>query len=209
MSLMVKICGITRMEDAQAAIDAGADALGFMFYKPSKRFITPGEAAKIIDHIPAHIDRVGVFVNADEETIRDAATLSGINAAQFHGEEFPDFCEQFRPLKIWKAFRIENERSLDVVRRFDKSDAWLLDSYVKGSRGGTGHTFNWDLAVAAKDNGRPIILAGGLTPGNIGEAVSKVQPFGVDVSSGVESSPGLKDAGMIHSFVKAAKGAAQ
>ena len=195
------------MEDAQAAIDAGADALGFMFYEPSKRFITPDDAAKIIEHVPDDIDTVGVFVNADEQVIRSTVKASGVNAVQFHGEEFPEFCEQFRPLKIWKAFRIESERSLQVVRKFPNADAWLLDSYVKGSHGGTGHTFNWDLAVDAKDGGQPIILAGGLTADNIGDAVAKVRPFGVDVSSGVESSPGIKDAHMIQAFVKNAKGA--
>lgn len=208
MSLMVKICGITRPEDARAAIDAGADALGFMFYEPSKRFITPETAAKIIANVPPSIDRVGVFVNADEPAIRTAIQKSGINVVQFHGEEFPDFCEKFRPMKIWKAFRMENEHSLTVVRRFKRTDAWLLDSYVKDAHGGTGETFNWDLAIKAKEEGRPVILAGGLASGNVGEAVSKVQPFGVDVSSGVESAPGIKDADLIRSFVYAAKTAA-
>jgi phosphoribosylanthranilate isomerase len=207
MSLMVKICGITRLEDARVAVDAGADALGFMFYEPSKRFVKPENAARIIAGVAASVDRVGVFVNADEDTVRCAIEVSGINVIQLHGEEVPGFCEKFGPLKIWKAFRVENEESLAGVRRFNNVDAWLLDSYVKGSHGGTGETFNWDLAIKAKENGRPIILAGGLVPENIGEAVRKVRPYGVDVSSGVESAPGIKDAGKIRAFIRAAKAA--
>jgi phosphoribosylanthranilate isomerase len=194
------------MDDAQAAIEAGADALGFMFYEPSKRFITPENAAKIIASVPPSVDRVGVFVNADAEAIRHAVEVSGINVIQFHGEEAPEFCERFRPLKIWKAFRMENEKSLEAVRRFKTADAWLLDSYVKGAHGGTGETFNWDLAIDAKKNGRPVILAGGLVPDNVGEAVRRVQPYGIDVSSGVESAPGIKDPDKIRAFIRSAKG---
>lgn len=208
MSLMVKICGITRLEDAQAAVEAGADALGFMFYEPSKRFILPEKAAEIIRNISSSVDSVGVFVNSDEDTVRHAVEVSGINVVQFHGEEFPEFCEAFRPLRIWKAFRMENERSLDLVRRFRNADAWLLDSYVKGAHGGTGETFNWDLAIEANTNGQPVILAGGLVPSNVGEAVRKVHPHGIDVSSGVESEPGIKDADKIRAFVRSAKNAA-
>ncbi len=195
------------MDDAQAAIDAGADALGFMFYEPSKRFITPANAAEIITLVPASVDRVGVFVNADAETIRHAVEVSGINVIQFHGEESPGFCGTFRPLKIWKAFRMENEKSLEAVRQFRNADAWLLDSYVQGAHGGSGETFNWDLAMEAKKNGRPVILAGGLVPFNVAEAVRKVQPYGIDVSSGVESAPGIKDPDKIRAFIRAAKAA--
>jgi len=208
MSLMVKICGITRPEDARAAIDNGADALGFMFYEPSKRCITPENAAKIIASVPSTVNRVGVFVNADEETIRHAVEVSGINVIQFHGDELPEFCERFRPLKIWKAFRMENADSLKLPRQFDQADAWLLDSYVKGAHGGTGETFNWDLAIEAKEGGQPVILAGGLVPENVANAVHQVRPYGIDVSSGVESAPGVKDAGKIRAFVRAAKNAA-
>jgi len=205
MSLLVKICGITRLEDALAAVEAGADALGFMFYEPSKRFITPEQAAGIIANVPSSIRRVGVFVNADEPTIRRTANVSGIDVIQFHGEEFPKFCESFRPFTIWKAFRMENEQSLDVVRRYRDADAWLLDSHVNGVHGGTGETFNWNLAIEAKKNGRPVILAGGLNPANVGQAVREVQPYGIDVSSGVESAPGIKDRDKIRLLVNAAK----
>lgn len=207
MSLMVKICGITRREDAQAAVAAGADALGFMFYEPSKRHITPENAARMIAEIPVAVERVGVFVNADEATIRQAVEISGINVIQFHGDEVPEFCERFRPLKIWKAFRMENADSLRMLPQFDQADAWLLDSYVKGVHGGTGETFNWDLAIEAKALGRPVILAGGLVAENVGDAVRQVQPYGIDVSSGVESRPGIKDEDKIRAFIQAAKGA--
>ena len=204
MSVRVKICGITSIDDAQAAVEAGADALGFMFYKPSPRYLTPEEAGAIIRELPAHVARVGVFVDADEATIHNTATTAGLDTLQFHGNEPPDFCTQFE-LRTIKAFRVKDGESLGQLADY-RTDAWLLDSYVQGALGGTGERFNWDLALTAKRLGHPILLAGGLTPDNAGEAVEQVVPFGLDVSSGVEAAPGRKDAAKVATLIANAKG---
>ena len=201
MRTKVKICGITRLPDALAAVEAGADALGFMFFEGSKRYITSAAAAQIIRALPPFVAKVGVFVNARAETVRAIIAECGLDTLQFHGEETPEFCRQFAPLKVVKAFRIQNAESLKPLPDY-AVDAWLLDSHVPGLRGGTGEKFNWDLACQAKELGRPVILAGGLTPENIADALQQVWPFGVDVSSGVESAPGLKDAGLVRRFVE-------
>lgn len=200
MHTKVKICGITRLPDALAAVEAGADALGFMFYEGSKRNLSPAAAAAIIRALPPFVAKVGVFVNASAETVRAVVTECGLDTLQFHGEETPEFCRQFAPLKVIKAFRIQDAASLKPLPDF-AVDAWLLDSYVAGQRGGTGERFNWELAAQAKELGRPVILAGGLTPENVADAVQQVWPFGVDVSSGVETAPGQKDAGLVQRFV--------
>lgn len=201
MRTKVKICGLTRLPDALAAVEAGADALGFMFFAGSKRNIAPAAAAQIIRALPPFVAKVGVFVNASAETVRATIAECGLDTLQFHGEETPEFCRQFAPLKVVKAFRIQNADSLKPLPEY-AVDAWLLDSYVAGQRGGTGEKFNWDLAAQAKELGRPVILAGGLTPENVADAVQQVWPYGVDVSSGVESAPGQKDAGMVRRFVE-------
>ena len=205
MRVKVKICGVTNFDDALAAVDAGADALGFMFYEPSPRNVPVKVAADIIRQLPPFVAKVGVFVNAVEESVRRAIDECGIDTLQFHGDETPEFCRRFLPLKIYKAFRVENLESLAALPGY-WTDAWLLDSFVDGKPGGTGAKFNWDLAVESKKLGRPIILAGGLTPENVADAVRKVQPFAVDVSSGVESSPGKKDHSKVRRFIAAAKG---
>ena len=201
MRTKVKICGITRLPDALAAVEAGADALGFMFFAGSKRNLAPAAAAQIIRALPPFVAKVGVFVNASAETVRAIIAECGLDTLQFHGEETPEFCRQFAPLKVVKAFRIQNAESLKPLPDY-AVDAWLLDSHVPGLRGGTGEKFNWDLACQARELGRPVILAGGLTPENIADALQQVWPFGVDVSSGVESAPGLKDAGLVRRFVE-------
>ncbi len=183
-----------------AAVEAGADALGFMFFEGSKRYLTPPAAAAIIRALPPFVAKVGVFVNATAETVRATVAECGLDTLQFHGEETPEFCAQFAPLKVVKAFRIQEAASLDPVPGF-AVDGWLLDSHVAGQRGGTGERFNWDLAVQAKELGRPIILAGGLTPENVADAIQQVWPFGLDVSSGVESAPGQKDVGLMRRFL--------
>lgn len=203
MSVRVKICGITRLEDALAAVEAGADALGFMFYEPSPRHIGFGAAGEIARQLPPFVARVGVLVNPTEEWVRRAIEGGGLDTLQFHGEESPEFCARFA-LKQIKAFRIRNENSLLACHRYP-GRAWLLDSYVPGQLGGTGATFNWELAAKAKESNRHIILAGGLTPENVAAAVRQVRPYGVDVSSGVESRPGQKDAERMRAFVRAAK----
>jgi phosphoribosylanthranilate isomerase len=205
MSAIVKICGITNVADARAAADAGADMIGLMFYEPSPRHITVAAAAEIVRAVPPHVARVGVFVNPSEELVMRAISGCGLSILQFHGDEPPDFCLQFGLMSV-KAFRIRNAESLKAIPEYH-TDAWLLDAHINDKLGGTGEKFNWDLAVEAKKLGRPIFLAGGLTPDNVAEAVRKVQPYAVDVSSGVESSPGKKDHEKVKAFIKAAKGA--
>jgi phosphoribosylanthranilate isomerase len=205
MQLRIKICGITNLDDALAAADAGADALGFMFYEGSPRRVPLQTAARISRALPPFLARVGVFVDAPEPLVHQAIAECGLDALQFHGAEPPEFCRRFNRACI-KAFRVRDHDSLALLPPYDTS-AWLLDSCVPGQSGGTGVKFNWDLARDAKRLGRPIILAGGLTPENIAEAIAYVRPFGVDVSSGVESAPGKKDPAKLRAFLQAARGA--
>ncbi len=203
MSVTVKICGITNLEDARAAAEAGADAIGFMFYAPSPRSISFETVEEIARELPPTVAKVGVFVNPEEDLVRTAIARCGLNILQFHGEESSDFCRQFRVMSL-KAFRIKDTLSLGLLSTY-QTDAFLLDSDIAGKQGGTGETFNWDLAVEAKQFGKPIFLAGGLTPENVADAIRQVRPFGVDVSSGVESSPGKKDHAKVRAFIKAVK----
>lgn len=198
----VKICGITNLEDALAAAEAGADALGFVFYPESPRFIDPGKARAIIARLPVFITSVGVFVDESEELIRRIIREGGIQVLQFHGSESPVLCTRFREKAI-KAIRIKDEQSIREMQMYD-IDTFLLDTMVEGTSGGTGKPFNWKYAEMAKEHGR-IILSGGLNPSNVGDAVRQVWPYGVDVSSGVETSPGKKDHKKIAEFVKEAK----
>lgn len=205
MSVKVKICGLTNLADAEAAVAAGADLLGFIFASASPRRMTVTAVADIARHLPAHVVRVGVFVNPSEDSVHQAIGECGLGLLQFHGEESPEFCTGFGIMSM-KAFRVRDEFSLQALRNYP-TDAWLLDTYAEKQLGGTGQTFNWELAVAARELGKPIFLAGGLTPENVANAVRRVQPFAVDVSSGVEISPGRKDHAKISAFVQAAKGA--
>jgi phosphoribosylanthranilate isomerase len=205
MNITVKICGITRLEDAMAAVEAGADWLGFMLYEKSPRAVTLGQVEQIATQLPAAIMRVGVFVDPAEELVWEAIE-AGVNALQFHGEESPEFCHKFG-LKTIKAFRVRDASSLIPLSAYE-TEAWLLDSYVPGKLGGTGAKFNWALATEAKKLGNSIILAGGLTPDNVRDAVAMVRPFAVDVSSGVEMAPGKKDHGKMKAFVEAARAGA-
>ena len=200
MSTRVKICGITNLADAKVAVEAGADALGFNFYEKSPRYVSLKTAAAISKQLPPFVMRVGVFVNAPEELVLRAISEVGLTMLQFHGDEPPEFCAQFGLMSI-KAFRIRDGESLKQIPHY-QTDAYLLDAYSAEARGGTGEKFNWDLAVAAQKFGKPIFLAGGLTPENVAEAVRKVRPFGVDVSSGVEAAPGKKDHAKIRAFIK-------
>lgn len=208
MSVRIKICGITNLEDALAAVDAGADALGFVFHPGSPRRLTPDQTAAITRALPPSVPRVGVFVDAQSTAVHEAIRVAGLNVLQFHGDESPEFCSRFTPCEVWKAFRIQDAASLDRLRDYPGVNAWLLDSYVAGRPGGTGAVFNWDLAREATRSGKPLILAGGLTPENVAEAIRHVRPFGVDVSSGVESAPGRKDPDKLRSFIAAARCAA-
>ena len=204
--MRVKICGLTNLPDALAAVEAGADALGFMFYDRSLRHISVKAAADIIRALPPLVSTVGVFVDASAEVINEALAACRLSAVQLHGSERPEFCRRLR-CPVIKAFRIEGPQSLEAIRAYETT-AWLLDSFVPGKMGGTGVRFNWDLAARANTWGRPVILAGGLTPENVASAVKQVRPFAVDVSSGVEIDPGKKDSGKMRAFVAAAKIAA-
>ncbi len=203
-ALKIKICGLTNLEDAEAAVRAGADALGFVFYPRSPRAVTVEQAAEIVRRLPPLVSKVAVLVNPSEELIVKALE-SGMDTLQFHGEETPEQCRRW-PVKVIKAFRVEDESSLLACRPFDR-EAWLLDSFVEGSAGGTGKTFNWELAARARQWHPWIILAGGLHERNVGQAVRAVRPYAVDVSSGVELKPGKKDLEKLAAFIAAARAA--
>jgi phosphoribosylanthranilate isomerase len=202
----VKICGITSYEDARAAVEAGADALGFVFYEKSPRFINPVRAAGIISRLPPFIQTVGLFVNEETEQVNWTADYCGIDVVQLHGDETPEECLEVKR-RVIKAFRIQKIISIAPLEKYQdyQVSGYLLDAWSPDAYGGTGRTFNWELAQAARQYG-PVILAGGLTPENIAEAIRVVNPYGVDVSSGVESAPGKKDAEKVHEFIRAAKG---
>jgi len=205
VDVKVKICGITSVADAEAAVQAGADAVGLMFCAGSPRHVAMETARDIARRLAPFVMRAGVFADPDPSEVFAAMRLCELNLLQFHGAETPAFCQQFGLMTI-KAFRVQNAESLRLMGAYH-THAFLLDSYVAGQPGGTGETFNWDLACEAKKLGKPIFLAGGLTPQNVAEAVRRVEPFGVDVSSGVEQSPGKKDAKKMQDFIAAVRGA--
>ena len=205
MPVWVKICGLTNVADALAAAAAGADALGFMFYEPSRRNLSPVAAAEIIRELPSFIAKVGVFVNPTMEFVHSTIETSRLDTLQFHGEETPEFCAQFG-LPVFKAFRVKDRSVLAQCANF-RDCAWLLDSHVDGALGGTGVAFDWDVAVEATKLHPQVILAGGLKVETVADAVRRVRPHGVDVSSGVEAAPGRKDANAVRRFIAAAKAA--
>lgn len=200
----IKICGITNIEDALKVVELGADALGFVFYEKSPRKTTKEKAKEIISSLPKEVVKVGLFVDELEERVNEITSYCNFDILQFHGDETPDYCKKF-PQKIIKAFRIKDKESLVNIPKYEV-DYYLLDAYSQVAPGGTGRTFNWELAIEAKKFERPIILSGGLNPENIIEAIEKVSPFGVDVSSGVESSPGKKDHKKLKEFITKVKG---
>ena len=196
--IKVKICGITNKEDALYAAGCGADALGFIFYEKSPRYIEPDNAKTIIATLPPFVTTVGVFVNKDFNDIRDITLLTGVTVVQLHGDESPSYCNLVEG-KLIKAIRVKNYSSIEGLKKYDV-DAFLLDSFDKNSFGGSGLTFDWKLAEKAKQYGK-IILAGGLTSDNVEEAVKKVVPYGVDVNSGVEKKPGIKNKNKVKEFI--------
>lgn len=200
----VKICGITNPEDAVAAVEAGADAIGLVFYPPSPRAVTLEQAQKVVQVVPAFVTITALFVDPDPEQVQEILDGVRIDLIQFHGNEDSSYCEQFKVPYI-KAIRVR--QASDVVAsslRFPSAQGILLDSYKPGVPGGTGETFDWSMAQnkEQKDQStKPIILAGGLNPSNVADAITQVNPFAVDVSGGVEASKGIKDHGKITEFL--------
>jgi phosphoribosylanthranilate isomerase len=194
----VKICGITRTQDARAAADAGADAIGLVFYPPSPRYLAGERAVEIRDALPPFVQTVALFVNADAAQVAQVIGRVRPSLLQFHGEETPEFCGQFG-MPYVKACRVKpGVDALEYLRPFSRAAAWLFDSYVP-EYGGVGEGFDLRLMPVVRE--RPVILSGGLSPTNVGEALRRVRPWGVDVSSGVESSKGIKDAALIAAFI--------
>jgi phosphoribosylanthranilate isomerase len=198
----VKICGNTTLDDAIAAVQGGADAVGFIFYRKSPRAVEPKAAADIVARLPPFVVPVGVFVNEDLAVVRRIMEECRIPLAQLHGDETPQYClELGRP--VIKAIRVRDQRDLERLASYQVS-GFVLDAFVEGVPGGTGVTVDWDLVSEAQMLG-PIILAGGLTPDNVVEAIRRVRPYGVDVSSGVEAAPGVKDHAKVRAFISNAK----
>jgi phosphoribosylanthranilate isomerase len=197
----IKICGITRQEDAQAAVAAGADALGFVFHEASPRSVTVSTAARIARSVPPFVTLVALFVDARPDLVNAVIADVEPDLLQFHGAETPAACEAYSRPYI-KAVRMREDVDLRAVaHEYREARGLLLDSYVPGAAGGTGVAFAWDRIP--RDLGKPIVLAGGLTPQNVGEAIAVARPYAVDVSSGVESAPGIKDSKKIAAFIAA------
>ena len=201
----IKICGITRPEDARTVARSGADAIGLVFYPPSPRAVTAQQAADIVAGLPPFVTRVALFVDETAEQIDHVLRTVAIDLIQFHGEETPEFCDQFN--RPWmKALRVRPGVDIEAFcRRYVAASAILLDAWQEGVPGGTGRQFDWELAPRAL--GRPCVLAGGLNQENVGDAVMQLCPYAVDVSGGVESSPGIKDARKIAGFIAAVRAA--
>lgn len=205
-NVRVKICGITRSEDAAAAVQAGAHALGFVFYEGSPRYVTPERAGEIIKALPAFVQSVGLFVNTGREEVQRIAAVSGIQAIQLHGDYTPEECSGYsRP--VIKVFRVKDASVLSRLEEY-RTAGMLIDAAVPGKWGGTGQSLDWHAVAAFLDNGNGdlrtrLILAGGLNPENVGRAVRLVRPYAVDVSSGVEDEPGIKNHRKIKEFMHA------
>ena len=197
----IKICAITNLEDTLNSVKAGCNALGFVFYRKSPRYITPDEARQIIKHIPAHILKIGVFVNAKEKTIKYTAKLCNLDMLQFHGNESPEFCQKFKSYKIIKAFRVKDKIELKNLLNY-KTFAYLFDTFVKSKVGGTGKKFNWALVRHFSGFRKPIFLSGGLNVKNVTEAIKQVRPDWLDVSTSVEIKPGKKDYNKVKEFIE-------
>ncbi len=194
----VKICGITSPEDAAMAVAAGADALGLVFVPGTPRYVTPEAASSILDRVPPLVATVGVFVDQPVEEVRRIVTALGLHAVQLHGRESDAYSRRM-PVPVIRAIRVRDAASLEPLATYP-AQAFLLDAYVEGSHGGTGTAFPWSLAQAATSRA-PLILSGGLRPETVAEAIRLVRPFGVDVSSGVEASPGRKDHQKVREFI--------
>jgi len=199
----VKICGITNWIDARRAVAAGADFLGFNFYPPSPRYITPAKARRIVRRLPERITVVGVFVNESEAKMLEIARAVGLDYLQLHGDESPELVSRLKPaFPVIKALRVQKTFRLAQLAQFKRASAFLLDGFQPRRYGGTGKTFNWSMARRARGNGK-IFLAGGLTPQNVAAAIRAARPYGVDVCSGVEARPGKKDPSRVKAMMQA------
>lgn len=197
----IKICGITNFQDAVAAVDAGADMLGFNFYEPSPRYITPQNAGEIIERLPPSILSVGVFVNEPLEVVKSVANESGIAALQLHGDESPEYCRELaRDRFVIKTFSASTEVDVELIKAY-KVEAVMLDTSDPRLRGGTGRTFDWSIARAVSESIPKLFLAGGLSPENIAEAIETVRPYAVDACSALEDTPGHKNHERMRAFV--------
>lgn len=203
LRVRVKICGITRVEDAMAVVKSGADAIGLVFYPPSPRNVEINQAAEIANQVPAFVSVVGLFVDAEPAFIRNVIATVKLDLLQFHGDETPEECASYG-LPFIKAIRVKTDTNLvQYAKDFSASKALLLDTFTDGVAGGTGHVFDWSLIPAVL--GKPVILAGGLNQQNVAQAIEQVQPYAVDVSGGVEVSKGIKDAAKIAAFMQQVK----
>ena len=205
MRVRIKMCGTTRKEDAEAAVALGVDALGFIFAEKSPRYVTPDHAAALTENFAPYVARVGVFVDCPLDQVKLSVAEAGLTQVQLHGREPADYCRQLknwnRSLGICKSFLIGGEApEPDLLSYSGLIDGLLFDTYVKGMDGGTGETFDWDSITGMSDE-VPLILAGGLNPDNIGEAIKRTTPYAVDVNSGVEDSPGVKNHELLARFV--------
>jgi phosphoribosylanthranilate isomerase len=201
MTVKVKICGITNHQDAAFAVQFGVDAIGFIFAQSPRR-VTQEKARDIISTLPPFMKTVGVFVNENPDAIRSVMEGCNLDLVQLHGDETPDVCSELMPYSI-KAFQLKDESSLEKIKPYcGKVRAFLFDAYAKDKRGGTGSTFDWDLAIKGKALGVPVLLSGGLNPSNIESAIATVRPYAVDINSGIEASPGKKDPALMKELIK-------
>ncbi len=206
---LIKICGITNLDDALAAVAAGADALGFNFYKPSPRYITPQNAREIIDQLPDELMTVGVFVNEETpEDVRQIATEAGVAALQLHGDESPGYCRELADRFVIKTLAVSANFDSQMVHTYP-TDAIMLDTKDNALRGGTGRRFDWSIAKQVNELGKKLFLAGGLSPENIAEAIRTVRPYAVDACSALENKPGIKNHERMRAFVDAARGSSE
>ncbi len=204
----VKVCGITNLNDALSACHSGADAVGFILYPKSKRFIKAKEVRKITSQLPPFLTKVGVFVNEDPRDVLEILSYAHLDFAQLHGDETPEECDYVGASRVIKVFRLKSEEEVEKIRPYvGKVRAVLLDTYDSKVYGGTGKPFDWKVALRVKEEfpELPLILSGGLTPENVKRAVETVKPYAVDVSSGVEAEPGVKDGEKVRAFVRNAK----
>lgn len=211
----VKICGVTSVDDARLVVSAGADAIGLNFFASSKRFCAPDVAQRIVDALPTGICKVGVFVNATRDEIRQAASALSLDMVQLHGDEPAELLRQLRPLPVMRAFRVGGDlapvdeylRTCHALRCLPRMV--LVDASQSGQYGGTGVTLDWQALAAGRRHFRelPLVLAGGLNPSNVAAAIGQVRPWAVDTASGVESAPGKKSESLVHDFVAAARDA--